>query len=114
MSRAVVDFPQPLSPTSPKIFPSGTAKEIWSTALRSLAPDEKRLRSPPLMSKYLVRFLTSSIRHRGNNRPPDSCRFLAPGPASLFCRFLLFWSSGDETYSQAVVRRGCRRLRESR
>src|SRR6266481_340262 len=68
ISRAAVDLPQPLSPTRPKTLPSGTAKEIRSTALRILRPAIKRLDQPPLTSKCLVRSLTSrsGIMHPEN------------------------------------------------
>src|SRR6266511_1096861 len=59
--RAVVDLPHPLSPTRPKVFPSGTENEIWSTALSILLPASNRLITPPLTSKCLVRPLTSRI-----------------------------------------------------
>src|SRR5262245_15991112 len=57
--RAVVDLPQPLSPTRPKVFPSGKVKEISSTAFRVLAPANQRLNNPPVTSKCLVSFFTS-------------------------------------------------------
>src|SRR5439155_7184537 len=59
--RAVVDLPHPLSPTRPKVFPSETENEIWSTALSILLPASNRLITPPLTSKCLVRLLTSRI-----------------------------------------------------
>src|SRR3989344_4331895 len=51
MESAVTDFPQPLSPTMPKVFPSGIAKETSSTAKTS----------PSSVRKAVRKFFTSKI-----------------------------------------------------
>ena len=60
MQRPVVDFPQPDSPTSPRVSPAMMSNEMPSTAWTRATSREK---SPPLMGKYLTRFLT---RRRGS------------------------------------------------
>ena len=55
--RAVVDLPQPDSPTSPSVSPRFTANETPSTAwTRAISRDS----SPPLMAKCFLRPVTRS------------------------------------------------------
>src|SRR5437867_4486930 len=53
-----VDFPQPLSPTRPKVSPGCTVKSTPSTAL---SQPVTRLGKPRVMGKCFDRFLTSSM-----------------------------------------------------
>src|SRR5215213_1121311 len=55
--RPVVDFPQPDSPTRPKVSPRRMAKLTPSTALTFSPPTP---RAPALTGKYFLRFLTST------------------------------------------------------
>src|SRR5512139_1940920 len=57
IARAVVDFPHPLSPTSPRLSPSWSVKFTPSTAYTWPKVFEKM---PPLMGKYFFSSLTSS------------------------------------------------------
>ena len=64
INRAVVDLPQPDSPTMPSVSPASTANETPSTA-RTMAP--ARPNRPDLMGKCLTRPFTS--RSGGPRRP---------------------------------------------
>src|SRR5215469_1521847 len=57
MARPVVDLPQPLSPTSPKVSPRRTNRSTPSTAL-TLATVRPKI--PPLMGKWTFKPLTST------------------------------------------------------
>ncbi len=57
-SRAVVDLPQPLSPTRPNVSPRRTSNEIPSTACTRAT---SRWSSPLRIGKYFTRSLTTSI-----------------------------------------------------
>ena len=59
MRRAVVDLPQPLSPTSPRVSPGLMKKLMSSTAFRVLFRPPRREMRSLFSGKCLVRFLTS-------------------------------------------------------
>ena len=60
MSLAVVDLPEPLSPTRPMVSPSPTSNETPSTAFTVRGPYRRRRAAPPLTSKYLTSSRTLS------------------------------------------------------
>src|SRR5438309_1621860 len=114
ISRAVVDLPQPLSPTRPKTLPSGTVKEIRSTALRICRPIN-RLGQPPLTSKCLTNSLTSSsdIMHQENDRKPNCQEISLRVAAFQSGNAPAPWRSAGEIYSRAADRTNCTRCPES-
>ena len=67
MSRPVVDLPQPDSPTRPSEPPSGTWKEMPSTAWTW--PMVRRRRPDDFTGKYILRFSTSSTGGRVGVEP---------------------------------------------
>ena len=65
MQRAIVDLPQPDSPTTPSVSPSRTVKEIPSTAFTAATCFWKTI--PRVTGKYFSRSSTTS---RSSPAPP--------------------------------------------
>src|SRR5699024_10015605 len=82
----VVDFPQPDSPTSPRVSPALTSNEISETAW---TVPTWRLNTPPVMGNSLTRLRTSRIVSPGCARPDSPPSILASGADGAFMWILL-------------------------
>src|SRR5215471_13771474 len=94
--RMVVDLPAPLGPRTPKIWPSRTRKEMWSTAVKL---PKTRVRFSTSTDQFVIKTILS---FRTVGAVYDRARFLG----SRLCAVI------DRAYSSATVLRLRRQLKK--
>src|SRR6476469_6636641 len=97
MQRAIVDLPQPDSPTTPRVSPSRTANETPSTAFTEATSFWKMI--PRVTGKY---FFSPSTTSNSSPRSDDRPLAATASCAAMLCR--LRHHRGEELSGLAVLR----------